>query len=290
MKPCDIYIALGTVYKKSFIVAKKKFNATTILEWGSKHIEEQQRIMSEIHGLQQQSKYFTQRSLKGYMIADYISIASDHVKQSFIVRGISEGKLIENPYGVDLSMFKPTELIKDNSYDLLMVGGWSYRKGCDLLSKLCAGSSYKFLHVGPLVDMDFPQHENMTHIDSVDQWQLVNYYAKARVFVLPSREEGLAMVQAQALACGLPIVCSAHTGGRDLQRYINDKSWIVEMQEYTIDALNKCIMKALQLSKTQLGLRAYAGPACEQLTWKAYGERYNQTLEDVQSSKRGRDL
>ena len=285
MKPCDVYIALGTVYEKSFAAAKQKFGAVTILEWGSKHIEEQQRILSEIPGVKQQPDYFTQRSLRGYVLADYIAIASDHVKQSFIEKGVPGSKLLQNPYGVDLTMFKPTELSKDEAYDLIMVGGWSYRKGCDLLTALCKGGTYKFLHVGPIVDLAFPENEHMTHIDSVDQRELINYYSKAKVFVLPSREEGLAMVQAQALASGLPIVCSKHSGGRDLQSLLLEKKWIIEMQEYSENELNRRIGQALELARTQMGLRKYADDVDTQLTWQSYGKRYNDYILKMQMRK-----
>lgn len=279
MKPCDVYIALGTVYKKSFVSAKKKYDAVTILEWGSKHIIEQQRILSQIPGVKRQADYFNQRSLDVYDLADYIAISSDHVKQSFIEKGIPENKLLQNPYGVDLSMFEPTILADDDIYDLIMVGGWSLRKGCDLLIELCRKSNLRFLHVGSIVDLPFPKDENMTHIDSVDQKLLINYYTKARVFVLSSREEGLAMVQPQALVCGLPIVCSKHTGGRDLRNFLKDKKWIIEMKEYSVEELTKCIQEALSLSKTQKGMRTYSEGVVEQLTWSAYGKRYSDNLK-----------
>jgi len=279
MKPCDVYIALGTVYKRSFSTAKRKFNATTILEWGSKHIEEQQRILSEIPGVKKQPEYFAQRSMEGYEISDYIAIASDHVKQSFIDRDVDAVKLIQNPYGVDLSMFSPTKLTDGLTYDLIMVGGWSYRKGCDLLIDVCRKNNFKLLHVGSMVDLEFPQDSNMTHVDSVDQRLLINYYQQARIFVLPSREEGLSMVQAQALVCGLPIVCSRHTGGRDLRNLLVDKQWIVEMQEYSVGELEKCIIEALELSKKQKGLRCYSEGVVDQLSWAAYGRRYCTFLE-----------
>jgi len=281
MKPCDVYIALGTVYKKSFLSAKKKFGATTILEWGSKHIEEQQLILNKISGVKKQPYYFTKRSIEGYVLADYIAIPSDHVKQSFIERGINEKKLIQNPYGVDLSMFKPTELDKNDAYDLIMVGGWSYRKGCDILIELCRQNNFRLLHIGSIVDIAFPNLPNMTHIDAVDQSLLINYYAKARVFVLPSREEGMAMVQAQALACGLPIVCSKNTGGSDLRDFLDDKKWIIEMQELTEDELARCIKQALDLAYKQQGLRSYSDKVVTQLTWEAYMKRYDENLTKI---------
>lgn len=281
MKPCDVYIALGTVYKNSFVSAKKKFNAVTILEWGSKHIEEQTRILSLIPDVKPQDYYFIKRSLQGYDLADYIAIASDHVKQSFIERGIVEQKLIQNPYGVDLSMFAPTQLSSEENYDVIMVGGWSYRKGCDLLIDYFKDSDLTFLHVGPIVDLSFPERENMAHIDSVDQKKLVDYYKKAKVFVLVSREEGLAMVQSQALACGIPIVCSKDTGGRDLKNFLEDKQWIIEMEDFSIAALDKSLKEALNLVKSQTGLRSYAENVVDSLTWKAYGKRYDGDLQKI---------
>jgi glycosyltransferase involved in cell wall biosynthesis len=283
MKPCDIYIALGTVYKSSLKKAKNQFGAITILEWGSKHIEEQQRILNEIPNIKPQDTYFTIRSLEGYEIADYIAISSDHVKQSFISKGISEKKLIQNPYGVDLSMFSTTELTKDNPFDVIMVGGWSYRKGCDLLIEIFKHSDLTFIHVGPIVDLEFPQLNNMTHIDSVNQKELIKYYARAKIFVLPSREEGLAMVLCQAVACGLPIVCSKDSGGRDLRQFINDKNWINEMNELTIDTLRQSINETLELAKEQTGERKYSEGVIENLTWEAYGKRYANNIFKINS-------
>lgn len=281
MRPCDVYIALGTVYEKSFTAAKQNFGAITILEWGSKHIQEQQRILAEIPDVKKQPEYFTARSLRGYQLADYIAIPSDHVKQSFIEKGFSERNLLQNPYGVDLSMFNATEISTTNPYDVIAVGAWSYQKGYDLLIEVCQKNELRVLHVGTVVDIEFPSSENFTHVDSVDQNQLVNYYAQARVFALPSRQDGLAMVQSQALICGLPIVCSMHTGGRDLQNQLIDKQWICEMKEYTVNELERCIFQALNLATTQTGLRSYSNDVTDQLSWTAYGRRYNVNLQNI---------
>jgi glycosyltransferase involved in cell wall biosynthesis len=50
----------------------------------------------------------------------------------------------------------------------------------------------------------------------VPQGELPRHYHDASVFATASIEEGQAMVQAQALACGLPLVCTGNTGGEDL--------------------------------------------------------------------------
>lgn len=40
--------------------------------------------------------------------------------------------------------------------------------------------------------------------------------SSSHVLVLPSVEEGLALVQAQTMACGCPLISSTNTGGEDL--------------------------------------------------------------------------
>ena len=43
-----------------------------------------------------------------------------------------------------------------------------------------------------------------------------NLMSRSHVLVLPSIEEGLAMVMAQSMACGCPVIASENTGARDL--------------------------------------------------------------------------
>lgn len=272
MRKCDVCIGIGTVYIKAFETAKKN-GATTILEWGSKHIEEQ---IKQFGRQEDYSVRTMQRELHQYDLCNYISIPTTHVKESFLKHGIPDSKLVMNPYGVDLSEFHPTSC--SNEFDLIYVGGWRYEKGCDLLTELCERYGYKLLHVGALVNLDFPKVSNMTHQEPVDQKELVNYYAKARVFVLPSRAEGLALVQAQAIVCGLPVVCSKETGGVDLREQLADKKWIIEMEDLSVEALLDAVDKGLNLARMQRGKRNYAGEGMKRLSWENYGARYSEKL------------
>mgnify|MGYP002922959534 FL=1 len=102
---------------------------------------------------------------------------------------------------------------------------------------------------------------------------------------MPSREEGVALVQAQAIACGLPIVCSKDSGGRDLRNFLHDKKWIIELEEFTIECLAECVRQALELSHTQLGVRNYTNEDIYNLTWEAYGKRYADNLKHISYAK-----
>lgn len=282
MEPCDVFIGQSPMHVYALNYAKKKYGAKVIIERGTRHENEQIKALKTnpaLNGRNPSAQMFLKRALKGYQIADYITVPSEVVKESFLMNGISEKKIFLNPFGVNLKEFNPTTLQKDNAYDLIMVGQWCHRKGCDLIIDVCKRDSLTLLHVGPIVDMDFPSDDSLfTHVDAVDQKELLNYYSKAKVFVLPSREEGLALVQPQALACGLPLVCSQYTGGRDLRKFIDDPKWIIEMKEYSLEELSNCIKKGLALAGKQNGLRSHINDLSG-LSWESYGKKYNDFLK-----------
>lgn len=276
MRRCDVLIALGCIYTNSILKAKNKWGAKTILEWGSKHIIEQLKSFNKM-GIYPKAQL--ESDLNEYQIVDYISIPATHVKESFLKHGIPEEKLLVNPYGVNLNEFHPTECSME--YELITVGGWRYEKGSDLLVEVCRKYGYKLLHVGSIVNMEFPDDSNMKHCDPVSQSELIEYYRRAKVFVLPSRSEGLSLVQAQAIACGLPVVCSRETGGVDLRNQISDQRWIIEMESLDVEGLHLAIERALLLSRTQEGMRSYVGHDITNLSWKAYGERYSKAIQMI---------
>lgn len=280
MRPCDVYIALGTVYKHSFIAAKKRFGAKTILEWGSMHIDDQQEILANCHGTLNK-EYFNKRSRDGYRIVDYIAIPTLHTRNSFVKHGISTEKLLQNLYGVDVSMFYP-EKKEHKNYDLIMVGNWSIQKGCDLIIEAVKNLNLKFIHVGAIVDIPFPKESNFTHIDPIDQSKLVKYYNMAKIFILPSRQEGLAMVQVQAIACNLPIIGSPHSGAWDLKGMVESPEFILIIKDWTVSSVESAINDAMALQKTKKE-NLYAGNAIVNLTWNAYGKRYKEEISEILS-------
>lgn len=279
MRKCDVYIALGTVYLDSFNKAKSRFGAITILEWGSKHIDEQQRILSTLKYAHLNHEYFNKRSRKVYSLVDYIAIASQHVKRSFELHNYPAKKLFVNPYGVDLSMFKPLPEI-EKKYDIIMVGNWSYQKGCDLISEAIPKTKYSFIHVGSIADCPFPLNSQMTHINAVDQTELINYYNQAKIFILPSRQDGFGMVLSQAMACNLPLIGSPDCGAPDLKEMVSNPEYVIIIKDYNADALIAAIDEAIDKYNHMNGI-VYAGNAIKNLTWKAYGERYNKFLTNV---------
>lgn len=287
MKPCDIFIGHSPMHVKSLKVAKIRFNAKIILERGTSHVLEQINALKEnpnLRGKVVMKRMFIEKDLKGYNLADIISVGSDHVKKSFTKHGFDESKIFVNNYGVSLTQFTPTEFDKNHNFDIIFVGQWCYRKGCDLLANVCKSEGFTLLHVGPIVDLEFPTGFNFVSKGIVDQSKLVEYYKMAKIFVLPSREEGLALVQAQAIACGLPIVCSKYTGGRDLKKYVDFPEYIIEINSLKLEDLKDSIIAGLNIASNQFGIRKYINNEnYGNLSWKEYGKRYSRMIEKLTS-------
>lgn len=280
MRKCDVLIAMSGDFIYAPLKAKRQ-GSIIIIERGSKHILEQKRILESIPSLKGTKPVpdaNVKRELKCYEIADYISVASLHVKRSFLQHNYPEEKIFVNPYGVDLSMFHPR--INEKKYDVIMVGAWSYQKGADLVLDAIRQLKLQFLHVGTLVDVPFNEDEYCHHHDAVNQQELIDYYNQAKIFILPSRQEGLAMVQAQAIACNLPLIGSPDSGAEDLKKMVAHPEYITIIESYDVDSVIRAIGSALKMYN-QLGETKYAGAAISNLTWAAYGKRYSSFIHDL---------
>lgn len=265
--------------QRSAATAKRKFAAKIWIERGSRHILSQKAILEKLPGADQVPDFAVKRELADYEQADLISVLSRHCQQSFEEFGTPKSKLFRNPLGVDLSMFSPTPSPSAQPLTVLMTGAWSLRKGCDVLTAAWRQMpGIRLLHVGPVGDCPLPKEAGFEHVDAVQQSKLAGYYAQGHVFALASREEGLAMVQPQALACGLRLVCSDRTGGADLREMIADPGAILVVPSDDPNALASALRSALNDARSEGGLRDRLGSAREALTWAAYGRRYDARL------------
>lgn len=276
MPRCDIFIAQSPNYTYSMKKAKKH-GAILILDRGSSHVRKF-NALNQLYGIIQQNEDYQKRDENMYTEVDYITIASIFVKNGFIEYGYPISKLFVNPYGVSLEHFHPT--LCTNEYDAILVGQWSKRKGHELVVEAFKNTDYKLLHVGSITDYPFPDYSNFTHIDPVSESNLINYYSKSKVFLFPSYEDGFGLVLLQAVACGLPIVCSSNCGGSTLKSMLSEKDYIYEMKEFSKEELMNGFKS--QLNKYQTNqLRDYAEKDLDKFSWQSYGKRYDDFLKTI---------
>jgi len=200
---------------------------TVFCDRGSWHILEQQRVLDqEAHLIDVPRVHFDpfiiERELREYQLADRILVPSEPARQSFIRRGIDARRVVKVPYGVDVSAFSvPTE--ERSSSSIVSVAAVGLRKGQHHLLQ-----AFRMLRTRnaslTLVGAVTPGWDKRLRLDqpgvratgAVSRSRVVEELQRASVFVLASVEEGLALVIAQAMACGLPVIATNATGVREL--------------------------------------------------------------------------
>ena len=170
---------------------------------------------------------------------------ADLVKQSFL--GEYPVRVIHN--GIDLAVFKPTpsdfrekyQIRKEKKILLGVAFDWGIRKGLDVfveLSKRLAPEKYQIVLVGTDEQVDRQLPTNIISIHRTqNQTELAEIYTAADVFVNPTREEVLGLVNIEANACGTPVI-TFNTGGSP--ECINEKSGMV-IPYGDIDAMKESI-------------------------------------------------
>ncbi len=154
----------------------------------------------------------------------YFLVASSIVKKSLIFCGIKSEQIKILPYGVDVEQFAPIEhTYKTDKLTLIFVGQLNRRKGLHHLLYCVRELSDKIniILVGginPTFDLykEYKDDKNISFTGFIDRDRLKEHYAHADVFVLPSLSEGMSLAGLEAMAFGMPILCSDHSGINDL--------------------------------------------------------------------------
>jgi len=278
----DIFVGWSSFSLYSLRRAKKS-GAVTILERGSSHISYQQQILKEEYekfGLKIRGAHpkVLEKELKEYEESDYIEVPSSFAKRTFLQYGINEEKLIQGFRGVDLSEFRQIPK-RDDVFRIVYVGGMSLRKGVHYL--LQAFYELNLLDtelwlIGTMSEdiIPFLKKYNNGRIlckGPYPQKELYKYYSQGSVFILMSIEEGFSNVIVQAMACGLPAICTTNTGGEDIIRNGID-GFIIPIRN--VDALKEKIVYLYRYPQVSKEMGKQARKRVESsFTWQHYGDR-----------------
>lgn len=275
---CDLFVGWSG-YSLQSLRKAKSLGAVTILERGSSHILFQKEILEEEYanyGIKDKliDNKIVQKELLEYQEADYISIPSEFVKETFVNKGIDPKKLIQIPYGVDLTNFRKIQK-EDDIFRVIFAGSLSLRKGVHYLLKAFSELGLKNVElvlighqskeIKPFMEK---YKEYYRYIGKVLHLELYRYLSQGSIFVLPSVEEGLAMVIPQAMACGLPVICTTNTGGADIIRD-EKEGFIIPIRD--VEALKAKILYLYENEGKRKQMSEMALQRVKGFTWDVYG-------------------
>jgi glycosyltransferase involved in cell wall biosynthesis len=228
LEPCDALIAIsgaGRTAGRKVQAAGGKF----ICDRGSTHQRFQDQMIADEYSRWRvphppAPAHIVEREEAIYSLADAITVPSTVARRSFLQMGVAADKVHAIPYGVRLDRFAPSHPPSAGSFDVLFAGQVSLRKGVPYLLEAFARMRHprKRLTVVGAIQSEMrvllPKLPtgNVTFTGSIPQPELAARMSRSHVLALPSVEEGLALVQGQAMACGCPVIATTATGAEDL--------------------------------------------------------------------------
>lgn len=285
IKPCDIFIGWSGFCLYTINKIRRDFNSKVVVERSSVHIEVQKEIMLEEEKnlgikLDMPSSKIIEKEKKEYEMADYIIVPSTFARESFIKKGFNKEKIINVPLGVDTEIFRP--IPKEDKVFRIISVGISAQKGIHYLLKAVSALKLKNIELWligkPQSDIEsllktYSRKDTFKIylIGGVPKNKLYRYYSQGSVFILFSLQDGFGMVVLEAMACGLPVICSTNTGAKDVIRDGID-GFIVPTKD--VETLKKKILFLYEYPDMvyKMGKNAREN-VVSSYTWYHYGRR-----------------
>lgn len=164
--------------------------------------------------------YYTEETISFFNIYDFVICNTQRHFDLFS----KHNNPIYIPWGTDINLFKPIDLVENNKITFFHSSGVSpYRKGTDLLISAFSNieNSRAKLIIHTQVDLykafakDSRILSIMKNFEETGQMNIINktvsapgLYNLGDIYVYPSRLDGLGLTVAEALSCGLPVITS----------------------------------------------------------------------------------
>ena len=229
-----------------------------------------------------------------YALSDFLLCPSEFVAKTFINEGYNRSKLLRHQYGYDETRFQPvTARTSDGSgLRVIYAGVCAPRKGLHTALKawLKSGAAErgKFIVCGSFVKgykellgdlLEHPSIEVLGHCSDLE-----SYMANSDVLILPTIEEGSALVTYEAMASGCVLLVSDASGApcsHMVTGLVHKAGDVDELTNHITQlATNHTLLKVLRETTIE---------AARHLTWTRAGEillkAYNDALARYQNNR-----
>ena len=271
---------------------KKNPSAKVIIVRGSTHIVTHNYLLKKINNSVKNiiNNRIIIKEQAEYQLADYITVPSTFARQTFLDQGIDPEKLFLNYLGVSLKQFPYNRRSRVDNSKLVFgnVGNLSIQKNVAAIITVVEKiyETNKNIHLiltGAVEEQSFSRallgKPFITYKGKVAQAELNKVYQEIDVFVINSVQEGMAMVQLQAMSSGCPLISTFNAGASDLiDDYQNgiaipafDNRSLLRAMEWFIDnQQNISIMGNKSRQKTEKGF-----------TWDEFGKRNMEFIQKI---------
>jgi len=224
-----------------------------------------------------------QREAAEWKEAHLILCACDFVRDGIARCGGPVGKCVVIPYGVDV-VDQGSEVrgqrseMGDRPLRVLTVGSVGLRKGSpyvlEAARQLKGKAQFRMVgSIGVEHEAEIKLREYVELTGAAPRSEVARHFESADVFLLPSICEGSATVTYEALAYGLPVICTANTGS-----VVRDgiEGFIVPIRDAA--AIAERLQQLLDDSELLERMSANAAARAKEFTVAKYGDRLTSAL------------
>lgn len=224
-----------------------------------------------------------------YAASSALLVPSDHVQSTFIDRGVPREKLLRHRYGFDAQAFRPRPERAPGPFHAVFLGTVEPRKGLHIaLDAWRRSQAYKqarFSIYGKVVDGYRKTIDNYLPMPGVTVYDFTDdpaaVLASADALILPSFEEGSALVTYEAQGCGAAPVVSTAAGAQcehGVTGLLHEPGDVATLA----GQISRLIAEPDLLAR----LRAAVLGQRDQLTWEAAAERLEACYEEARAAMR----
>jgi glycosyltransferase involved in cell wall biosynthesis len=232
------------------------------------------------------------REEEEYQLTDYLLCPSDFVMKTFVDRGFPHRKLVRHSYGMDPQTFYPSpSRLHDTGklFTMIFVGVCAVRKGLhfalEAWLKSPASRTGQFLIAGEFIPSyeeklrPWLAHESIRLLGHRDD--VAELMRNSDVLVLPTLEEGSALVTSEARASGCVLLVSEASGA--ICRHGENA---LEHRVGDVETLARHITQLYEDPALLHKLRANSLSTVDEITWTAAGVKLLDLYREVIASYR----
>jgi glycosyltransferase involved in cell wall biosynthesis len=223
---------------------------------------------------------------KEHELAYRIVVGGSFARQTLVAEGIDAAKIRVIPYGVDWDRFRtlldapPSD---DRPLRFLYAGSITARKGVPVLldawRALAPREAELWLagSVGRRESHLVPSLKGLCVLGHVPHAQMAALYAQCDVFVLPSLFEGFGLVILEALAAGLPVISTPHTGAVDV---LKNAALGHLVHAGSVEALLAAMRHYVDIRPSRAAVMSAVAALRSVFSWEAYGDGWAALLRE----------
>lgn len=220
-------------------------------------------------------------------LSHFIISPSCFVQRTYTEIGVSRKQIKICPYGVDLSRFrfkKKTEKTINQKIEFVYTGGTKQLKGISYLLEAFSEIPNNLASLRVIGKNDLPVefqrglNDNIIFSGVVLNAEIPEILESSDVFLFASLGEGMSLSILEAMACGLPIVCTENSGANDfVEEGLN--GFVVKIQDK--NALKSKIEWFIDHRKEIPKMGEFSARIAEKLSWNKYEQSVLYTIDTI---------